>query len=306
MIKMIRAENLKKKFREVQALNGISFEVKEGEIFGYLGPNGAGKTTTIRILSALIRPDFGYAEVCGINVQENPTAVLENIGVLPENNALYERLTGRENLIFFAKAYNIPREEANRRINELLKFFGLKDRADDPVGKYSKGMKQRLALIRTVLHRPKVLLLDEPTSGLSPEIAIRVRDLIKKLAEKEDVTIFLSTHNLDEAERLCDRVAVIFSGKILLIGSPSEMEKEIKHVIIRLRKISEPMINALKEKAIKFHISGEQTILLEVKNYSKEVPEVIKILVLEGAEILSVEPERKSLWDIYMEAIRGE
>ncbi len=306
MIKMIRAENLKKKFREVQALNGISFEVKEGEIFGYLGPNGAGKTTTIRILSALIRPDFGYAEVCGINVQENPTAVLENIGVLPENNALYERLTGRENLIFFAKAYNIPREEANRRINELLKFFGLKDRADDPVGKYSKGMKQRLALIRTVLHRPKVLLLDEPTSGLSPEIAIRVRDLIKKLAEKEDVTIFLSTHNLDEAERLCDRVAVIFSGKILLIGSPSAMEKEIKHVIIRLRKISEPMINALKEKAIKFHISGEQTILLEVKNYSKEVPEVIKILVLEGAEILSVEPERKSLWDIYMEAIRGE
>ncbi|MHA1676539.1 MAG: ABC transporter ATP-binding protein [Candidatus Njordarchaeales archaeon] len=306
MIKMIRAENLKKKFREVQALNGISFEVKEGEIFGYLGPNGAGKTTTIRILSALIRPDFGYAEVCGINVQENPTVVLENIGVLPENNALYERLTGRENLIFFAKAYNIPREEANRRINELLKFFGLKDRADDPVGKYSKGMKQRLALIRTVLHRPKVLLLDEPTSGLSPEIAIRVRDLIKKLAEKEDVTIFLSTHNLDEAERLCDRVAVIFSGKILLIGSPSEMEKEIKHVIIRLRKISEPMINALKEKAIKFHISGEQTILLEVKNYSKEVPEVIKILVLEGAEILSVEPERKSLWDIYMEAIRGE
>ena len=306
MIKMIRAENLKKKFREVQALNGISFEVKEGEIFGYLGPNGAGKTTTIRILSALIRPDFGYAEVCGINVQENPTAVLENIGVLPENNALYERLTGRENLIFFAKAYNIPREEANRRINELLKFFGLKDRADDPVGKYSKGMKQRLALIRTVLHRPKVLLLDEPTSGLSPEIAIRVRDLIKKLAEKEDVTIFLSTHNLDEAERLCDRVAVIFSGKILLIGSPSVMEKEIKHVIIRLRKISEPMINALKEKAIKFHISGEQTILLEVKNYSKEVPEVIKILVLEGAEILSVEPERKSLWDIYMEAIRGE
>ncbi|MHA1664752.1 MAG: ABC transporter ATP-binding protein [Candidatus Njordarchaeales archaeon] len=303
---MIRAENLKKKFREVQALNGISFEVKEGEIFGYLGPNGAGKTTTIRILSALIRPDFGYAEVCGINVQENPTVVLENIGVLPENNALYERLTGRENLIFFAKAYNIPREEANRRINELLKFFGLKDRADDPVGKYSKGMKQRLALIRTVLHRPKVLLLDEPTSGLSPEIAIRVRDLIKKLAEKEDVTIFLSTHNLDEAERLCDRVAVIFSGKILLIGSPSEMEKEIKHVIIRLRKISEPMINALKEKAIKFHISGEQTILLEVKNYSKEVPEVIKILVLEGAEILSVEPERKSLWDIYMEAIRGE
>ncbi|MEX2688957.1 MAG: ABC transporter ATP-binding protein [Candidatus Njordarchaeia archaeon] len=303
---MIRAENLKKKFREVQALNGISFEVKEGEIFGYLGPNGAGKTTTIRILSALIRPDFGYAEVCGINVQENPTAVLENIGVLPENNALYERLTGRENLIFFAKAYNIPREEANRRINELLKFFGLKDRADDPVGKYSKGMKQRLALIRTVLHRPKVLLLDEPTSGLSPEIAIRVRDLIKKLAEKEDVTIFLSTHNLDEAERLCDRVAVIFSGKILLIGSPSAMEKEIKHVIIRLRKISEPMINALKEKAIKFHISGEQTILLEVKNYSKEVPEVIKILVLEGAEILSVEPERKSLWDIYMEAIRGE
>ncbi|MCD6491906.1 MAG: ABC transporter ATP-binding protein [Candidatus Korarchaeota archaeon] len=306
MIKMIRAENLKKKFREVQALNGISFEVKEGEIFGYLGPNGAGKTTTIRILSALIRPDFGYAEVCGINVQENPTAVLENIGVLPENNALYERLTGREILIFFAKAYNIPREEANRRINELLKFFGLKDRADDPVGKYSKGMKQRLALIRTVLHRPKVLLLDEPTSGLSPEIAIRVRDLIKKLAEKEDVTIFLSTHNLDEAERLCDRVAVIFSGKILLIGSPSAMEKEIKHVIIRLRKISEPMINALKEKAIKFHISGEQTILLEVKNYSKEVPEVIKILVLEGAEILSVEPERKSLWDIYMEAIRGE
>ena len=306
MIKMIRAENLKKKFREVQALNGISFEVKEGEIFGYLGPNGAGKTTTIRILSALIRPDFGYAEVCGINVQENPTVVLENIGVLPENNALYERLTGRENLIFFAKAYNIPREEANQRINELLKFFGLKDRADDPVGKYSKGMKQRLALIRTVLHRPKVLLLDEPTSGLSPEIAIRVRDLIKKLAEKEDVTIFLSTHNLDEAERLCDRVAVIFSGKILLIGSPSAMEKEIKHVIIRLRKISEPMINALKEKAIKFHISGEQTILLEVKNYSKEVPEVIKILVLEGAEILSVEPERKSLWDIYMEAIRGE
>ena len=191
-------------------------------------------------------------------------------------------------MIFFAKAYNIPREEANRRINELLKFFGLKDRADDPVGKYSKGMKQRLALIRTVLHRPKVLLLDEPTSGLSPEIAIRVRDLIKKLAEKEDVTIFLSTHNLDEAERLCDRVAVIFSGKILLIGSPSEMEKEIKHVIIRLRKISEPMINALKEKAIKFHISGEQTILLEVKNYSKEVPEVIKILVLEKLKYVKI------------------
>ncbi len=297
---MIVLDDVWKSFEKSFTLQSINFKVQRGEIFGYLGPNGAGKTTTIRIIATLLRPDKGYVEVEGIPALEEPEKVREVIGVLPENVGLYENLTGEENLLFFAKVYNLSEKEARERIKEYLEFFGLRERKDDLVGKYSKGMKKRLALARAMLHSPKVLLLDEPTSGLSPEVALEVERLIMELARKEKVTIFLSTHNLDVAERLCSRVGVILHGRLVSVMNVNRSVSS--EVVIRLADNAELFTKLLNEWS--YELDGDK-LIIRIRNYGAEVPRIISMLVREGARILEVYPKRETLRDMYMRIVRG-
>ena len=297
---MIVLDDVWKSFEKSFTLQSINFKVQRGEIFGYLGPNGAGKTTTIRIIATLLRPDKGYVEVEGIPALDEPEKVREIIGVLPENVGLYENLTGEENLLFFAKVYNLSKKEARERIKEYLEFFGLRERKDDLVGKYSKGMKKRLALARAMLHSPKVLLLDEPTSGLSPEVALEVERLIMELARKEKVTIFLSTHNLDVAERLCSRVGVILHGRLVSVMNVNRSVSS--EVVIRLADNAELFTKLLNEWS--YELDGDK-LIIRIRNYGAEVPRIISMLVREGARILEVYPKRETLRDMYMRIVRG-
>lgn len=217
----IIVEGLTKYFGSIKAVDHLTFEVGEGEIFGILGPNGAGKTTTIRMLACLIKPSEGSATVGGYDILKDAIKVRELVGILTENPSLYERLTALENMDFFAEAYGFSdKKERYRRIKDWLEFFGLWDRRNDKVVTFSKGMKQKLAIARALVHRPPILFLDEPTSGLDPESSKEIRDLMERLSRREKHTILLCTHRLEDAERLCNRVMIINQGRSIVIGSP--------------------------------------------------------------------------------------
>ncbi|MFP5354230.1 MAG: ABC transporter ATP-binding protein, partial [Gemmatimonadota bacterium] len=211
----IRVEGLVRDFPKVRALDHLTFDVPAGIVFGFLGPNGAGKTTVIRVLLGLVDPTGGRSEVFGVDPRTGGDRVREQAGALLEHNGVYERLTALQNLDFYGRAWHMSRSDRASRIRELLSQFGLWDRRDESVGNWSRGMKQKLAVARTVLHRPRLVFLDEPTAGLDPVASASLRDDLARLAGQEGVTIFLTTHNLAEAERLCSLVGVIRRGKLL-------------------------------------------------------------------------------------------
>jgi ABC-2 type transport system ATP-binding protein len=214
-MKAIQVESLLRDFNGLRALDGISFSVEIGEIFGFLGPNGAGKTTTIRILTGQLRPTSGRAWVMGCDVVTERAALKPQIGVVFEHQNLYQRLSARDNLNFTANLYGVPRT----RVDEALEQVGLRERANDNLKKYSNGMKQRLMVARALLHRPQVLFLDEPTLGLDPNVAREIRAIITSLA-KQGITVFLTTHYMEEADQLCDRVAILDHGKVVALDTP--------------------------------------------------------------------------------------
>jgi len=216
----IRARGLGRRFGGVDAVSDLDLDVPTGSIYGFLGPNGAGKTTTIRLLLGLLRPTTGQAEVLGHDVRTEAAAVRESVGVLLETDGLYQRLTARQNLEFFGRVARVPGPERARRIRALLDHVDLWDRRDEPVAEFSFGMRKKLALARAFLHRPTLLFLDEPTSGLDTPTAVALRQELLRLARDEGVTVFLTTHNLLEAEKLCDRVAVIRRGRRIAEGAP--------------------------------------------------------------------------------------
>ncbi len=224
----IRAEGLSRDFGSLRAVDGVSLEVPVGAIFGFLGPNGSGKTTTIRLLLGLLEPSGGTATVLGHDTRTDGAAVRERCGALLEHPGLYERLTARDNLDFYARVWHLPGPERERRVHELLDGLGLWDRREEIVGTWSRGMKQKLAVARTLLHRPSLVFLDEPTAGLDPIAAAALRDDLTGLARREGVTVFLTTHNLAEAEKLCDRVAVIRSGRLVAVGRPDELRTQAR------------------------------------------------------------------------------
>ena len=223
MATIIRAENLTRRFGSKVALDGPSLEVKQGEVFGFLGPNGAGKTTTVRLLNGVLSISAGQATVLGFDIATQAAAVRRRVGVLTENPSVYDSLTARENLAFVGDLYGVPAGKLTARINTMLAEFGLTDRANDRVASYSKGMRQRLAIARVILHEPELIFLDEPTSGLDPEAARMATDLIQQLSHQSGRTVFLCTHNLDEAQRLCDRVGVIDKGLFKLLAPPMSL-----------------------------------------------------------------------------------
>ncbi len=229
---IVETENLVKAFKSKAktnvALNGINLKIKKGAIFSFLGPNGAGKTTTVRILSCVLKPSAGNAFVFGESVlDQDPVAIRQHIGVLTENHGLYERMTIEENLRFFGSFYPLGKGQLDENMNRLLQDFNLVDRKADKVGTLSKGLKQRAALVKTLIHDPELIFLDEPTSGLDPKAAVEFRDYINFLGDKTDKTVLICTTNLPEAQKLSDEVAIIDKGVIKRVGPPSELAKEL-------------------------------------------------------------------------------
>jgi ABC-2 type transport system ATP-binding protein len=213
---------------EVHALDRLSIEIERGSIFGFLGPNGAGKTTTVKLLLGLVEPSAGEAVVLGNTVKRESAAIRERSGALLEHDGVYERLTAYENLEFYARVWRLRASERKQRCRELLESFGLWERRGDAVGTWSRGMKRKLALARALVHRPELIFLDEPTAGLDPGAAAALRDDLAGLAKESNATIFLNTHNLAEAERLCDRVGVIARGRLLAFGTPRELRHQLE------------------------------------------------------------------------------
>jgi ABC-2 type transport system ATP-binding protein len=222
----IRTTNLTRDFAAVRAVDALTLAVPPGIIFGFLGANGAGKTTTINLLLGLLEPTAGQAQVLGFDTRTQGSAIRERTGALLEFSGLYERLTAEDNLDFYGRVWRLSAAERQARIKELLTHVGLYDRRDEPIGTWSRGMKQKLAIARVLLHRPSLIFLDEPTAGLDPLAAAALRDDLEKLVASEGVTVFLNTHNLPEAERLCQQVGVIRSGKLLSVGSPDMLRRQ--------------------------------------------------------------------------------
>lgn len=297
----IVVENLSHRFDERYVLQNLSYEVKQGEVFALLGPNGAGKTTTIRLLNGLYQPTSGSIRVLGDNPVVNGREVRKQTGVLTETNALYERLTARENLIFFGTLFGMPESVLTKRTQEILEFFALESRAGDRVGTFSKGMKQRLALARAFLNHPRILFLDEPTSSLDPESAMQVHELIESIREQEDHTVFLCTHHLEEAERLADRVAILNNGKLLALGSLAELSQRFNPGLWVEVDLYAPLEKVLDLKSLNGVLKVEQfdkKIRVQIVEEAV-IPNLVNELVRMKAEILSLQPQKSSLEDIY-------
>ncbi|MDD4923829.1 MAG: ABC transporter ATP-binding protein [Dehalococcoidales bacterium] len=302
---LIETFNLTRKFGERTAVDNLNITAEEGKILGFLGPNGAGKTTTMRMLAGLISPTSGYAVVDGIRPDKEPERVHEIIGILTESPGFYNNMSAQRNLEYFAGFYNLS--DASAQIEKYLRLMGLWERRQDKVGTYSKGMKQRLAITRALIHKPKILFLDEPTSGLDPEVSQEVRGLIKNLSQ-EGYTVILSTHNLSEAEQLCQRIAVIRTGLVALDAPANLRQRLFRHqTMIKLEEIDERLIGAIsKLDFIKNHSREENTLFIELADPSKHQPELIKSIVEAGGRIIEVTDKKHSLEDIYLSLLNEE
>jgi len=299
---IISVQNLKKYYKDVKAVDGINFEVNEREVFGFLGPNGAGKTTTIKMLVTLLKPTEGTAKITGYDVKKDPDKVRRSIGIVFQEPALDDRLTGKENLDFHARMYGMRKEQREKRIKEVLKLVDLEEKANTLVKNYSGGMKRRIELARGLMHFPKVLFLDEPTLGLDPQTRRSVWDYIKSLNEKEKITIFLTTHYMEEADYLCKRVAIIDRGKILVIDKPSKLKSRIGRDVITIScSNGELCVNALKKEkwveSIKVH---DSIITIGTKNVEKKLPIILKIAEKNKIEIKSIDIRKPTLEDVFL------
>ena len=235
---MIQCDSLTKKFGEFTAVDQVTFEVGNGEVFGLLGPNGAGKTTIMRLLSTLLKPTSGTARVAGYDLLREPQKVRASVGVLPEDTGLYDRLTPREHLLYYGRLHRMPDGVLRKRSDELLDIMELKDRANTKVGDFSKGMKQKVALLRAFIHDPPVLLLDEPTAGLDVMSARSIQGFVERF-RREGKAIMISTHNMTEAQKLCDRVAIIDHARIVAVGTVAELQrktsqKDLESIFVQL------------------------------------------------------------------------
>jgi ABC-2 type transport system ATP-binding protein len=303
----LAVDRLTKRFGDRVAFQDVSFEVGYGEVFGFLGPNGAGKTTTVRTLGTLIAPTSGSATVAGVPLRpENGVEIRRRIAIMPESPGLYLRLSVTENLECFADLYQVP--DARDRIDRALHAMNLADRAGDPCGALSKGLRQRVALARTMISDPEVLFLDEPTSGLDPVAARDVHELIDGLRQR-GVTIFLTTHRLDEAERICDRVAIL-NTTLRMIGRPSELREELftKTLAVRTRvALPDPGSVFGRLEAVEgWHEDGAGGYVIDVSDASVAAPSVTRALVEAGADVLSIGESRHSLEDVYLELINED
>jgi len=301
----IAAHLLTRRFGELVAVDQLTLEVYPGEIFGFLGHNGAGKTTTVRLLNGVLEPSAGEARVLGLDPQKDGERLRRRTGVLTETPSLDERLSAWDNLAIYADLYGVPRGEVRRRVEALLNDFDLLERAREKVNGYSRGMKQRLALARALLHHPELLFLDEPTASLDPIAARSVHTLVERMARQEGCTVLLCTHNLVEAQRLCDRVAVLEHGRLVAMGTPAELTRRyVKRVQVDVevgegqgaaalavvQRLS-PVLHsqpALEKNVLKLELNGREAI-----------PELLAALVDEGVRIYQLAPHETELEEVY-------
>jgi ABC-2 type transport system ATP-binding protein len=299
----IEGKDLTKYYADFLAVDHISFEVKQGEIFGLLGPNGAGKTTTMKMLTGQTRPTSGTLTVAGKDIVHEPIAVKKSIGVVPENSNIYDEMSAWDNLIFAAQLYRVPKNEREKKAKELLELFGLYERRKDRAGVFSKGMKRRLTIAAGLIHKPTLLFLDEPTSGLDVQSSRMIRTLIKDL-NKTGVTVFLTTHYIEEADQLCQRIAMINKGKIVANDNPEKLKASVeKHQIIEVSfdqtKNLEQKLSNLKglEKVVQF---GDK-FRLHMRSISEAVPLLGDFARQNDLKIISINTLNPSLEDVFVE-----
>lgn len=303
---MITATDLTRSFGSFTAVEDLSLTIDRGEIFGFLGPNGAGKTTTIRMLTGLISPSKGTAKVDDLDVTrlQNIPQIHRNVGVLPEVPGLYENLSAYRNLDFYGRLYGLKDPKLNERIKSLMQAFELWERREDQVQTFSKGMKQKLAIIRCLLHDPEYLFLDEPVSGLDPEASKTVRDFILEL-KKNGKTVILSTHNLDDADRLCDRVAVIRKN-LLALDTPLNLRTRMfkRTVVFHLKEVDDAAIQKVKTlPCVQSAERSENRLILDLDNPEDNNPEIIELLVKSGYKVQFVGEIRHSLEEVYLKLV---
>jgi len=303
---MIVASALTRRFGNFTAVENLSLSIERGKIFGFLGPNGAGKTTTMRMLTGLISPTEGTATVDDLDVSSprNIPKIHRNVGVLPEVPGLYENLSAYRNLDFYGKLYGLKDPNLSERIETLLKTFELWDRRQDAVNTFSKGMKQKIAIIRCMLHNPEYLFLDEPVSGLDPEASKTVRDFILDL-KKSGKTVILSTHNLDDADRLCDKVAVIRKN-LLALDTPSNLRSKMfrRTVVFHLKEADDLIPEKLKPFSFVESVTRvENKLVMDVEDPEEDNPEIIDLLVRSGYKVQFVGEIRHSLEEIYLKLV---
>lgn len=307
---IIEANNLERTFGDHKAVDGMTFTVEPGEVFGLLGPNGAGKTTTVRLLNGILPPSAGFARVFGLDPITQGESIRRKTGVLTETPALYERLSAHDNLEFFGTLQDIPAAELDQRVSEMLEFFELSSRANDKVETYSKGMKQRLALARALIHKPPLLFLDEPTSGLDPEAAQQVNDLVANLSHANGQTVVLATHNLVEAQRLCDRVAIMNKGRLLALGSLKELSQKLwpvtwVDILFHVKPADDVADKVKAHRGVIQASAGKDALAVQVEK-EDVIPEVVRHLVELGESVLRVNPRDYTLEDIYFALQAGE
>ena len=300
---IIVLQDLTKSFGSVLAVNGLSLSIQAGEIFGLLGPNGAGKTTTIRMLSSLIAPTSGTAWVAGYQIGQQDNQIRRNVGILTESPGLYDQLSAERNLAFYGEMYEVA--DIPTQVENYLRMLGLWDRRHEPVGTFSKGMRQKLAIARALLHEPQVLFLDEPTAGLDPEAARMMREFIASLKHKGR-TIVLCTHNLDEADRLCDRIAVLKSH-LLALDTPTALRRKLfgRSVVFHLRQVTPQYAQVLEGfDFVQSVDTVDNKLVANLADPEEHNPTLVRALVEAGAEVQFVGELRRRLEDVYLQVVK--
>jgi ABC-2 type transport system ATP-binding protein len=303
----VSIKNLTKKFGDILAVDHINLEIRKGEIFGLLGPNGAGKTTTIRMLCTLLEPTEGTAKVVGYDLRRQQAEVRRVIGVVSDGVDLYSDLTARENLVLLGKLFGVPKKVLMKRIDELLEFIGLTDRANDLVSTFSTGMRKKTLIVASLIHSPQILFLDEVTSGLDPQTAVSVRELTKNLRQ-QGITIIWTTHYLDEPDKICDRVGIIYGGRILALGTP----KDVKNIASNTTTIEftldkpavEECIDRIKDSTGVLTVkASENTLTLTIHNHEISISRIIEYLSSYGRKITDLTKREPSLEEAFLKLI---
>jgi ABC-2 type transport system ATP-binding protein len=304
---VIDTENLTKKFGNLTAVESLTLHVNDGEVFGFLGPNGAGKTTTVRMLCCLISKTSGSAKIGNYEVgnRADQQKIRRMIGLLTENVGLYEELSAYDNLDFYGRFYKLDAQKRKEQIEYLLKMLGLWEKRNTAAGTFSKGMKQKLAIARALIHDPQVLFLDEPTASLDPEASKTVRDFILEL-KKEKRTIFLNTHLLDEAEKICDRVGIL-KTRLIATGTPQELRRRLsgRKIKVQLQRVDDLIVEAVKKIGFQISEATNNSLLIDVSDPEKENPAILKAIEGAGGHVQFVTEVGSTLEDVYLKIVRG-
>jgi len=304
---LIDTENLTKKFGNLTAVDQLSLHVEEGEVFGFLGPNGAGKTTTVRMLCCLISKTSGKATIGEYEIgnRADHQKIRRMIGLLTENVGLYEELSAYDNLDFYGRFYKLDEQKRKEQIEYFLKMLGLWEKRNDAAGTFSKGMKQKLAIARALIHDPQVLFLDEPTANLDPEASKTVRDFILEL-KKEKRTIFLNTHLLDEAEKICDRVAIL-KTRLITIGTPQELRRSLsgRKIKVQLQGVDDAIVEAVKKIGFQIEEMTDNSLVIDVSDPEKENSAILEAIEIAGGHVQFVTEISSTLEDVYLKLVRG-